>query len=319
MDYAIGIDIGGTNTRVSAVEITGRRGPSADFRSDAHTETESYLAALTNAINTVRDAAGRDGCRGVGVGAPNGNFYDGWIKQAPNLTFAQDVPLVAELRQRTGLEAVYITNDANAAALGERLYGAARDLNDFITITLGTGLGAGIVTGGQVLYGHDGFAGELGHVTVIRDGRACGCGNRGCLETYCSATGIVRNFCELMATYNRRSVLASKRFDEIDARMIAEAAKASDCIAVEAYDMTGRILGQALAGFVTFSAPRKIFLFGGPVAAGNLLFTPAREALEASVERRWKGKIDVEPSGLPGGDAAILGAAALAWHSLGKG
>ena len=316
MKYAIGIDIGGTNTKLGLVELSGKVLAHDRFNTPDYKTFESYVEMLSARIKAMMDNSSGE-CMGIGIGAPNGNFYKGSIDNAPNLPFGKgEFMLVRELRNRFGLHHIYMTNDANAAALGEKIYGGAKGLEHFITITLGTGLGSGIVIDGKLLYGADGAAGELGHTCAIPNGRLCNCGCRGCLETYASATGIKRTYFELLAFYGGGSQIQNKGYDEIDALTIELAARAGDKIALETYQKTGEILGKNLANFVAFSRPQKIFLFGGPVKSGELLLEPTRKALDENLYPIWKGKIEVVPSHLPESDAAILGSSSLVWDAV---
>jgi len=251
--------------------------------------------------------------KGIGVGVPNGNYFKGTIEFAPNLPWRGVVPLASLIQDAFTLPTV-LTNDANAAAIGEMTYGAARGMKDFIMITLGTGLGSGIVVNGQLVYGHDGFAGELGHVIVFPEGRRCGCGRKGCLETYVSATGIVRTIHELLQSRHIPSLLRDMNPTAITSKTIRDAALKGDALAIEAFEFTGKILGQQLANFVAFSSPEAIILFGGLTRAGDLIFRPTIHAMEENLLQIYKNKIKVLPSELKESDAAILGASALVWE-----
>lgn len=310
----MGIDIGGTNTKLGAVTHGGQVSAQREFATEAYANYRSFVQRLGEEIAALQTQVAGE-CHGIGIGAPNGNIFTGAIENAPNLPFGASVPIVADLQRDFEVPHLYLTNDANAAAMGEMVYGGAQGIGDFITITLGTGLGSGIVVAGEVVYGHDGMAGELGHTTAIEDGRLCGCGKKGCLETYASARGIVRNFLEMCARHGRSStILGGETIDGLSSKTIAEAATQGDHVARDAFKMTGQILGASLANFVAFSSPRAIFLFGGPVKAGDLLLEPTRKALEKNVTKLFKNKVNVLPSQLPGNDAALLGAAALVWH-----
>ena len=318
MKYSIGIDIGGTNTKFGVVDSEGNVLARDRFNTTDYRDFCEYVAAVASSVRKIMPNAKDGDCMGIGIGAPNGNFYKGTIDKAPNLPFPRDLelPLVEELRSHMGFRHIYLTNDANAAALGEKIYGGAKTLKHFITITLGTGLGSGIIVDGKLLYGADGAAGELGHTIAVPDGRHCNCGGRGCLETYVSATGIKKTFFEMMAVYGGNSTLKDKNWDELDAYQIELAAKAGDEIAMATYECTGEILGRSLASFVAFSRPQEIFLFGGPVKSGELLLRPTRRAMERNLYPIWKGKIPVTPSHLPEADAAILGASSLVWDAV---
>ena len=249
----------------------------------------------------------------MGVGAPNGNYYNGTIEFAPNLPWKGVIPLSAMFEDKLGIPTA-LTNDANAAAIGEMTYGAARGLRDFIMITLGTGVGSGIVVNGQLVYGHDGFAGELGHVIVERDGRICGCGRKGCLETYCSATGVARTAREFLVARSEPSLLREIPAEEIVSKDVYDAAIKGDKLALEIFEYTGTILGRALADFVAFSSPEAIVLFGGLAKSGDLIMKPIQKALEENVLKIYAGKTKLLLSQLKDADAAVLGASALGWE-----
>ena len=254
----------------------------------------------------------------MGIGAPNGNFYKGTIEFAPNLPWAHDciVPLADMFSNRLGGIPVGLTNDANAAAVGEMVYGAARGMKDFIVITLGTGVGSGIVANGQLLYGHDGFAGELGHVTMVRgaEGRPCGCGRTGCLEAYCSATGVARTARELLQNTTRASLLRNMNINDITSLDVSIAAEKGDELALEIYQFTGKMLGEACADFAAFSSPEAFIFFGGMTKAGELIMKPIREAYDAHVMKPFRGKAQFLISALDGASAAVLGASAIGWE-----
>ncbi|OPZ55881.1 MAG: Glucokinase [Bacteroidetes bacterium ADurb.BinA012] len=252
---------------------------------------------------------------GIGIGAPNANFNKGTIELAPNLRWKGIIPLVRMTEEATGLR-TRITNDANAAALGEMIFGAAKGVKDFIILTLGTGLGSGFVVDGEVVYGHTGFAGELGHMIVVEGGRVCGCGRRGCLETYASATGLVRTALSLLSDRRDDSTLRELRGSEITSRRIAEAAAAGDLIAQKALDQTARMIALGIANSVIFSSPEVIYLFGGLANAGEALFGPVRKYADELVQPVFRGTFRVEPSGLPEVQAAVLGASALIWKEM---
>lgn len=316
--YVLGIDIGGTNTVFGIVNDEGTVVASGSIKTPREGEFNEYLDDLHKGITRLlQENEATDKVRGIGVGAPNANYYTGMIEQAPNLPWKGILPLADVLKEKFGIP-VKITNDANAAALGEMTYGAARGMRDFIMITLGTGVGSGIVINGQLVYGHDGFAGELGHVTVCRDnGRMCGCGRTGCLEAYCSATGVARTAREFLEMRDDKSTLREIPVDEITSKDVYEAAKAGDKLALEIFEFTGNLLGEAFADFTVFSSPEAIILFGGLAKSGDLLFTPIRESLDRHVMNVFKGKVKVLPSQLKEADAAILGAAALGREAAG--
>lgn len=306
----LGIDIGGTNTKFGVVDSTGHIIDQGSIVTCENADPNHFMDRLEAQLNPLFEKYGKENFLGIGVGAPNGNFYNGTIELAPNLKWRGVVPLVSLIENRFKLKAI-LTNDANAAAIGEMIYGNAKGMKNFIVITLGTGLGSGIVINGELIYGHTGFAGELGHVTVIPDGRLCGCERKGCLETYASATGIVKTIKELLRDSSESSRLREIPEDSLNAKHITEAALAGDKIALKAYDFTAKILAGALANAVTFSSPEAIFLFGGLTQAKDVLFKPTKDYFENGLMNVFKGKVKLLPSGLPESDAAILGAAAL--------
>ena len=311
--YVIGIDIGGQTSRVGVVDADGRIAGRSVIRTDVYgNDAQAYVSALSSAVKEAVMSCGEPVVAGIGVGVPNGNYFSGEVAYAPNLSWATDkvVPLAEMLSKSLGGIKVRLTNDANAAAMGEMAYGVARGMTDFIEITLGTGLGSGIVCGGKLVYGHDGLAGELGHVCVERDGRLCGCGKRGCLETYVSATGVVKTAKERIAAGEQSSLCGLEDFTSKD---VYDAAVKGDKLSQEVFRYTGEILGRAMSDFVAFSSPEAIVLFGGLMKAGDLLLKPAVEAMEQNLMPVWKGKIKVLKSSLNEGDAAILGASALGW------
>lgn len=315
-ELVLGVDIGGTNTAFGYVDREGNCLADGTMPTHASEPTSRFFRRLHEQAEALRTTLPRDHrLIGIGIGAPNANYYRRSIEQPPNLDWAW-VDLAAELAPYYALP-LAATNDANAAALGEMLFGAAKGLRDFIVITLGTGLGSGIVVNGELVYGSTGFAGELGHLTVDPDGRPCGCGRRGCLETYASATGLVLTARELLAKRDVPSTLHHAA--ALDARSVCEAARAGDAIALETFRSTGEILGRKLADAVAFSSPQVIFLFGGLTSAGDLLFTPVREALEANLLNVFRGTVQLLPSRVPEGKAAILGASALIWKELERG
>ncbi len=313
----IGIDIGGTNTKIGIIDDKGETLYYNSISTCADKSVSLFFDSLENdlkpAIERIKDIE----IIGAGIGAPNGNYYQGTIEFAPNLNWGDKVEFVKMFEERFNIPAK-ITNDANAAAIGEMLFGEAQGVKDFIVITLGTGLGSGIVIDGKLVYGHDGFAGELGHTNAVVNGRQCGCGRKGCLETYASATGIKRTIFELLATMNEPSKLRDISFNELESKDIYEAAKEGDPIALRAFEYTGELLGKKLADFVTFSSPKAIFLFGGLVHAGHFLFDPVIKHMEENMLVLFKNKVEVKPSGLMDKNAAVLGSAALAWDEFGK-
>ena len=314
--YVIGIDIGGQTAKIGLVRSDGFIAGRRVIRTDSYgRQATAFIKDLAAEVKDLLLNCGEPVLQGVGVGAPNGNYFTGCIENAPNIRWASDtsVPLAQLLSAELGGLKVTLTNDANAAAMGEMEYGAARGMKDFIVITLGTGLGSGIVCGGHLVYGHDGLAGELGHVCVKEGGRKCGCGKKGCLETYASATGVAVTAAEMLSKSDEPSLLRSKAV--VTAKDVSEAAEQGDALAQKVFEYTGTILGKAMAGFVAFSSPEAIILFGGLTKAGELLRAPVVKAMEDSLLPVWKGKIKVLFSPLSGSDAAILGASALAWNN----
>ena len=313
--YVIGVDLGGTNTVFGIVDARGNVVVNASIKTAVHNEIELYLDDLVVGLNMlIEQVGGKDKIRGIGVGAPNGNYFNGSIEFAPNLPWKGKIPLAQMIQERIGIP-VALTNDANAAAIGEMTYGAARGMKDFIVITLGTGVGSGIVVGGQLVYGHDGFAGELGHMIVRRNGRMCGCGRQGCLETYTSATGVARTAREYLSIRSDESLLRSVDVDAITSKDVYDAAMQGDALALEIFEATGAILGESFADFVTFSSPEAIILFGGLTKSGDLLMNPIKHHMEKNLLPIYKGKTKLLFSQLKESDAAVLGASALGWEA----
>jgi glucokinase len=311
-DIVVGIDIGGTNTKIGLVNLEGKTLKEINLITTDYEEAQNFVDAVCLKIKEqVNHRENNFNLRGIGIGAPNGNFYNGTIEFAPNLRWKGIIPMVEMIKNHFTDIPVVLTNDANAAAYGEMIYGDARNLKHFILITLGTGLGSGIVVNGEMVYGHDGFAGELGHTTVFYNGRQCGCGRKGCLETYASATGIKRTVFELLANEMEESILKNYTFNHLTAKDIYEAAKAGDKIALKAFDFTADILAHKLADAVAITSPEAIFLFGGLTAAGDFLFKPLRVYFEQYLLPIYKNKIKILPSGLQNANIAILGSAAL--------
>ena len=321
---AIGVDIGGTNTAIGAVDDLGNVMVKDNIATPSHGNIERYIddlsIAIRELIKSVKLVNSDIEIMGIGIGAPNGNYYSGTIEYAPNLSFKGVVHLVNLLKAKfPELSAIALTNDANAAAIGEMIYGGAKGMKNFVMYTLGTGVGSGIVVNGDLVYGHDGFAGECGHTTLIPGGRQCGCGSLGHLEAYCSAPGMKRTAFELMVKYNAtNSLLADKSFNELDSKMIFDAAERGDKVANEVFELTGKWLGQGLADTVHHLSPEAIFLFGGPTAAGDYIFKPTKESMEQHLLPIFKEKIKILPSQLKTGDAAIVGASALVYKELEK-
>ena len=313
---AVGIDIGGTNTKFGIVDRRGNILCDGRMLTNQHEDVHGFLDELHEHLSVlIAQVGGIENIRGIGVGAPNGNFYTGNIEYAPNLRWKGVVPLAKLLGEKFGVPAI-LTNDANAAALGEFQYGAARSMRDFIVITLGTGVGSGIVANGQLIYGHDGFAGELGHCIVLPGGRYHpGTGAHGSLEAYASATGVTNTALEFLANRpDTHSILRDLPKEEINSKVIYEAAMKGDPLAVEVYEFTGKILGEALANFVMFSSPEAIILFGGLTKAGDMIMKPVREHMEKNLLPIFQNKVKLVFSELKESDAAILGASALAWE-----
>jgi len=315
MNLSVGIDIGGTNTAFGLVTDNGEILAQSSIPTSGHADFQAFADAVSEGIRQLLSTI-EPPCKlvGIGIGAANGNYFSGCIENAANLPWKGVVKIVETFKNKFGVP-VFLTNDANAAAIGEMVYGGAKGMTDFIEITLGTGLGSGIVTGGKMLYGHDGFAGECGHVIVERGGRDCGCGRKGCLETYVSATGVVRTATELLAKRNINSELRSIPNSELTALKVSQAAARGDAIAREVFEFTGEMLGRALADFVAITSPQAIFLFGGLAKAGEILFEPTRRAMETNMLNIFKNKTQVLPSQL-GDNAAILGASALVLANL---
>ncbi len=311
---AIGIDIGGTGTKFGIVDRVGNVLFSSEISTRKHTDVNDFIDELHSELSKLIDNVGGTGrIKGIGVGAPNGNYYTGTIEYAPNLPWKGIIPLARMMEDKFKIPVV-LTNDANAAAIGEMMYGAAQGMKDFIMITLGTGVGSGIVANGKLVYGHDGFAGELGHTTVIPNGRLHeGTGKRGSLESYASATGVRLTTLEILEKSTEPSSLRSVPSDQIDSKKVYEAAIAGDAVAKQIFESTGTILGAALANFVMFSSPEAIILFGGLTKAGDLISKPTRESMEANLIQIFQNKVKILVSHLKESDAAILGASALAW------
>ena len=314
--YVVGIDIGGTNTVFGIVDARGTIIASGSIKTNKFNEVEDYVNELhTELFRLLEQNNATDKIMGIGVGAPNGNYFNGTIEFAPNLPWRGVIPLAQMLTDRFGIP-VSLTNDANAAAIGEMPYGAARGLKDFIMITLGTGVGSGIVVNGQLVYGHDGFAGELGHVIVRpNNGRLCGCGRTGCLEAYTSATGVARTAREFLEVRNDPSSLRQIPIQDITSKDVYDAAITGDKLALEIFDYTGKILGEAFANFIAFSSPKAIILFGGLAKAGDLILKPIKEAMDRNTLNIYKGKVKIMFSELKESDAAVLGASALGWEA----
>ena len=313
--YVVGIDVGGQTSKIGVVDARGTVLAQTVIRTDTYDQVEPYIAELAEAVKKLIKESDTEGkVRGIGVGAPNGNYYTGTIENAPNLLWGrQRVEFSKLLSEAMGGLPVALTNDANAAAVGEMTYGAARGMKNFIMITLGTGVGSGIVINGEVVYGHDGFAGELGHTAAVHNnGRVCGCGKTGCLETYASATGVARTAREWLELTDEPSVLRS--LDSIASKDVYDAAKEGDKLALKIFEFTGKILGRSFADFIAFSAPEAIVLFGGLARAKEFLTEPIKNSMNEHVLPLWRDKVEIVFSQLKESDAAILGASALAWE-----
>jgi glucokinase len=317
--YVIGLDLGGTNAVFGIVDQRGEIKATTAIKTQQYDTAEAFIEASVNALlPIIEQVGGIEKIRSMGVGAPNGNYYKGTIEIAPNIKWAHDciVPLGKMFSEKLNGIPVAVTNDANAAAIGEMVYGVARGMKNFIVITLGTGVGSGIVVNGQLVYGSDGFAGELGHVTMVRgeEGRMCGCGRKGCLETYCSATGVARTARELLDKTSRPSLLRDIKPNDITSLDVSIAAGKGDELAKEIYEFTGHMLGEACADFAAFSSPEAFIFFGGMVKAGDLIMNPIKEAYDKHVLPIFRGKAQFLVSGLDGASAAVLGASAIGWE-----
>lgn len=316
--YVLGIDIGGTNSVFGVVDARGSILYSGAIKTGQYSEIKDYVAELCKGVKVIIELAGGiELFRGVGVGAPNGNYFSGCIEFAPNLPWKGKIPLAQLISDELGGLPVSLTNDANAAAIGEMTYGLARGMKDFIVITLGTGVGSGIVVNGTLVYGHDGFAGELGHVIVRRGegARPCGCGRNGCLEAYTSATGVARTAREILEKRTDESLLRGMPAADITSKDVFDAAIKGDKIALEIFEFTGEMLGEAFADFVAFSSPEAIILFGGLTKAGDLIMDPIQRSMEKNMLKVFEGKTKLLFSQLKESDAAVLGASALGWEA----
>ena len=315
--YVIGLDLGGTNSVFGIVDSRGEIKATTAIKTQGFDKVEDYVDASVAALQPIiEEVGGIDNIKAMGIGAPNGNYYKGTIEFAPNLSWGHNgiVPLADMFSERLGVP-VALTNDANAAAIGEMAYGVARGMKNFIVLTLGTGVGSGIVINGQLVYGHDGFAGELGHVIMRREGgRSCGCGRKGCLEAYCSATGVARSAREFLLTSDEPSLLREMNADDITSLDVSIAAGKGDKLALRVYEFTGRMLGEACADFAAFSSPEAFIFFGGLTKAGDLIMDPIKKAYNDCVLPIFKNKAQFLISGLDGSSAAVLGASAIGWE-----
>ena len=317
--YVIGLDLGGTNAVFGIVDARGEIKATTAIKTQQYDTAEAFIEASVNVLQPIiEQVGGIETIKAMGIGAPNGNYYNGTIEIAPNIKWAHEcvVPLAKMFSEQLDNIPVAITNDANAAAIGEMVYGVARGMKNFIVLTLGTGVGSGVVLNGQLVYGCDGFAGELGHVTMVRgeEGRMCGCGRTGCLEAYCSATGVARTAKELLSKTDRPSLLRDINIDDITSLDVSIAASKGDELAKEIYEFTGHMLGEACADFATFCSPEAFIFFGGMTKAGDLIMEPIKKAYEAHVMPIYRGKAQFLVSGLDGASAAVLGASAIGWE-----
>ena len=312
--YVVGIDCG-QKTTMGIVDTRGKIVATTSIKMTDYLEFEEYISEMAKSLRRIMaGVGGPQMIRGIGIGAPNANFYSGNIEYPSNLPWKGILPLGELLYEHLGIP-VAVTNDANAAAIGEMTYGVARGMRDFVLVTLGTGVGCGIVVNGQLVYGHDGFAGEIGHLKMIRGGRSCGCGGKGCLEAYASATGVARTAREYLATRTDESLLRSLNPEEITSKDVYDAAQKGDALSKEIFEFTGRLLGEALADFACSTAPEAFVLYGGLSKAGDLLLNPLVQAMEENLIPVWRGKIKVIMSQLVSSEAAVLGASALGWKA----
>ena len=314
-EVTLGIDVGGTNTAFGFVDIHGKCVAESSIPTKANTSAADLFARLNPEIDKLYNSIfGKCILKGVGIGAPNANYYRGTVENPPNLKWGI-VNVVEIIKQYYDVPAA-ITNDANASAIGEMLFGAAKGMKNFIVITLGTGLGSGVVVDGQLVYGSDGFAGEIGHTIYDPNGRLCGCGRKGCLETYASATGIKKTVMELLAKTTEESPLRNVSYADLDSKMIYSAALAGDKLAQEAFEYTGKVLGLKLADAVAVTSPEAIILFGGLAMAGDLILKPTKKSMEENLFHVFRNKVRLLHSGLPEGNSAVLGASALIWNEI---
>lgn len=313
--YVLGLDLGGTNSVFGIVDTRGEIKATTAIKTKGYADVSEYVDAACLALEPVIESVGGiDTIRGMGIGAPNANYYTGTIDNAANLEWKGSVPLAKMFSDKLGIP-VAMTNDANAAAVGEMTYGVARGMKNFIMITLGTGVGSGIVVDGHMVYGSDGFAGELGHTIIRREnGRPCGCGRKGCLETYCSATGVARTAREFLATSDEPSLLREMNPEEITSLDVSIAASKGDALANRIYEFTGQILGEACSDFMAFSSPEAFVFFGGLTKAGDLLMKPLKKAYDENVLKIYKDKAQFLISSLDDASAAVLGASAIGWE-----
>ncbi len=314
-EIVAGVDIGGTNTIFGLVDKSGKVIAENRLKTKDYPAINNFIKALTDGINKLLSGKKSFTLMGIGIGAPNANYHKGTIELAANLAWKDVVPLADLVKKKINVPVV-VTNDAKAAAMGEMIFGGAKKMKDFIVLTLGTGLGSGIVINGQVVYGHTGFAGELGHTIIVPGGRDCGCGRQGCLETYASASGLVRTVLYMLSEMKEDSLLRDIPPTELTSKKIAEAAAKKDPVALEAMDFTAERLAFGIINAIGFSSPEAVFLFGGLANAGKILFEPVRKYVEMNIQPIFKGSVKILPSGIPESNAAVLGAAALIWDKL---
>ena len=315
-EVTYGLDIGGTNSVIGIVDREGHILAEDIVSTRKYPVVEDFVEACFSMMQKLKKSLDEEvKIMGIGIGAPNGNYYNGTIEHPPNLVWKGTIPLVDLFKKYFDLPIV-LTNDANAAAMGEMIFGGAKGMKHFIEYTLGTGLGSGIVINGEILYGHTGFAGEIGHIIMKPGGRDCGCGRQGCLENYGSATGLVRTMHELFGKRREKSKLRKIPCEELDSKRIYEAAIEGDKIALEAFDETAKILALSMANAVAFSSPEAIFVFGGLASAGDLLLKPTRKYLEETLQIMFKGTVTLLPSEIPESKGAVMGASALAWNEI---
>lgn len=314
-EVVAGVDIGGTNTVFGLVDKSGNVLAQGELITTDYPDIKDFVTDLVSSIRKLVGGNSEMKLAGIGVGAPNANYHKGTIELAPNLAWKGIVPLAALIKEQIDTP-VIVTNDAKAAAMGEMIFGGAKEMKDFIVLTLGTGLGSGIVINGQVVYGHTGFAGELGHSTIVPGGRICGCGRHGCYETYASASGLARTALFMLSEKKDPSPLRDIAPSRLTSRKVAEAALSNDKIALEAIDYTAEKIAHGIINAITFSSPEAVFLFGGLAQAGDLILEPVRKYVEMGVMPIFRGTCKILLSGIPLSNAAILGSAALVWNEL---
>ncbi len=318
MELSIGIDIGGTNSPFGVVSAEGEVLAKGSIKTRNYKDPELFATDLAKEIKNALSAIKDDyTILGIGIGAPNGNHHQGTIEFAPNLPWKGVINLIA-LFQNHFKEPIFVTNDANAATIGEFIFGKAKGLKDFMVVTLGTGVGSGFVSNGELVYGHDSFAGELGHTIIVHDGRDCACGRKGCLETYASVTGLLRTAQIMLAKSSQKSMLRQIPTDQLSGKDIGDSAAKGDKLALEILDYTAKRLAFSLANAVAITSPEAIFLFGGMARAGDLLLGPLKRYFEDYLLYLYRGKVRIEISALTEQNAAVLGASALVWNEINK-